>query len=178
MEQMDVTLIAKSRGAGNFIEKLLDGDPFTVGLLIVTILVTALACWLAIWYYKKQAQRLADALGGFDSTFSPDGLFGKRIFVLTGQMNDVDIVVTAKKVRKGDYRIYLDIAKPKNLTWEAIQAGLKESREFIDGANRVDHAPDSVTLEYLGVGGNIDHYPILLNDVTSSIKLHSNKRRI
>lgn len=167
---MGLMLAAGSCGAGDLVQKLLDGDPVAITFLVAIVVATVLGCWLAVFFVKRKGQRLADAIGGCEYTFSPDGLFGRRVFVIAGQADGVNFTLTAKKIRKGDYRTYLDVRKPQQVTWDDIKSDLRESREGAAGARRVDQTADAVTLEYFGVGCDATFVRTFLREVSASIK--------
>jgi hypothetical protein len=166
---MVLILVGRGRGAGDLVQKLLDGDPVAIMFLVAIVVVTAIVSWLVVLFTKRKGQRLADAIGACEYDFSPDGLFGKRVFVISGDRDKIKFMLTAKKVRKGDYRTYLEIQKPKQVPWEDIKSDLGQSRDGVGAARRVDQAADTVTLEYFGVGGDATFVRSFLSEVSASI---------
>jgi hypothetical protein len=108
---MQPILAARGRGAGELIQKLLEGDPVAIIILVASVVITALIVWLAFSLEKWRGQKLAAAMGGCEYSFSPDGLFGKRRFVISGAEGNVRFRLTAKRISKGVYRTYLEIEK-------------------------------------------------------------------
>lgn len=167
---MIVVLFARARGLGEFFQGVLNGESTSITILVVGIPAFAIIFWLYVQFIKRKGQRLATAIGDCEYHFSPNGLFGKCLFAMTGRKNDITFSLMSNQIGKGDYRTYLEIQKPTAFAWESICSELRESQEGVRAAMSVAETPNAVILEYFGVGGDADFVKTLLREVSVLIQ--------
>ena len=169
---MHAVLLAKGGGAVELLRKLTEGDPIAFLILGVAIILTALIAWLSFYLLKQKGQRLANGIGDCTYTFAPDGLFGRRFFLISGEWENMPFTLESHKTeKKGDHRTVLRLQKPPEITWAEIQATLIDSRELVQAAQDITESPDAIAFIYVGVGGDPQLLKTLLHEVASAISL-------
>ena len=160
--------LTKAGGSSGWFQALLKGDPVALLSLCIAIVTTALIYWLSFYLMKQKGQRLADAIGDCNYTFAPDGLFGKRFFVISGNWENMPFSLDSRKTeRKGDHRTILRFRKPPGITWAEIQSGLNDSSALAQAAHDIAESSDEVVMTYVGVGGDPQLIRVFLREVTS-----------
>ncbi|MBT3201723.1 MAG: hypothetical protein HN350_17615 [Phycisphaerales bacterium] len=167
---MGMFVLARGRGLGELLRKLFEGDPVAFVILGGAIAFTGLICWLSFYMMKRKGRKLADGIGGCTYKFAPDGLFGRRFFMISGDWENMPFSLESHKTgKKGDHRTVLRIQKTQGAAWAEIQAVLSGSRELVETAHKIAETQDEIVLTYVGVGGDPQLIRTLLGEVASAM---------